>query len=72
MLTIFTDGHHRTCQGYTRREMLQVGTLVVSSANVFATIMSTLIDPAELRVTSGVPSNIAGYLADSQPIPQLA
>ncbi len=44
---------------------------VLSSANVFATIMSTLIDPAELRVTSGVPSDIAGYLTDNQPIPQL-
>lgn len=45
---------------------------VVTSANVFATIMSTLIDPVELRATSGVPSDIASYLADSQPIPQLA
>ena len=54
MLTIFTDGRHRTCQGYTRREMLQV------------------LDLGELRVASGLPSEIITYLGDSQPILQLA
>jgi uncharacterized protein (DUF1501 family) len=45
---------------------------VISSANVFATIMGTLIDLAELRLVTGVPNEIARHLADSEPIPQLA
>ena len=44
---------------------------VVTSANVFATIMSTLLDLGELRVTPSVPGDIASYLSDSQPIPHL-
>src|SRR5690606_11716442 len=44
----------------------------VTSANVFATIMNVLIDLAELRVTSGIPTEIANHLAESAPIPQLA
>lgn len=45
---------------------------VISSANVFATIMGILVDLAELRVTDGIPNEIARHLADSEPIPQLA
>lgn len=45
---------------------------VVTSENLFATIMSTLLDLGELRVTSGIPNDIASYLANTQPIPQLA
>ncbi|MCA9118188.1 MAG: DUF1501 domain-containing protein, partial [Planctomycetaceae bacterium] len=44
---------------------------VVTAANMFATIMGTLLDSAELRITSGVPRDIAGYLAASEPIRQL-
>lgn len=44
---------------------------VVTAANMFATIMGTLLDPAELRITSGVPRDIASYLAASEPIRQL-
>ncbi len=44
---------------------------VVTSANVFATIMGALINPAELRITSGIPTEISSYLAASQPISQL-
>lgn len=45
---------------------------VVTSANMYATIMGTLIDLAELRVTSEVPSEIVRHLNNSKPIPQLA
>lgn len=45
---------------------------VVTTANVFATIMGTLIDLAELRVSSDVPTEIIRYLNASKPIPQLA
>jgi uncharacterized protein (DUF1501 family) len=40
MLTLFTGGSHQTCEGYTRRDMLQVGTLGlggVTLANLLAT-----------------------------------
>jgi len=44
---------------------------VVTSANLFATIMSTLLDFGELRVTPSIPRDITSYLNASQPIPQL-
>jgi len=158
MLTVLTDGHHRTCQGSTRREMLQVSTLgfgglmlsdllaaksraanggrlfkdkavvllnlqggashietfdpkmtapaeyramfgevktklpgvtfgshfpgLAGLADRLAIVRcyqhgisthekAALIDPAELRITRGVPGDISGYLAGSEPIPQL-
>jgi uncharacterized protein (DUF1501 family) len=43
----------------------------VSSANVYATILGTLVDLAELRITSGLPGDIARHLNASEPIPQL-
>ncbi len=45
---------------------------VVSTANVYATIMGTLIDLAELRVASDIPTDIVEYLNASEPIRQLA
>ncbi len=44
---------------------------VVTSANVHATIMGTLLDLAELRLDNSIPRDIADYLAASEPIPQL-
>jgi uncharacterized protein (DUF1501 family) len=44
---------------------------VVTSGNVFATIMGTLVDLAELRITSNIPTDITRYLNASKPIPQL-
>ena len=44
---------------------------VISSSNVFATIMHTLLNVGEVRVTGGVPSDIARYLEDATPISQL-
>lgn len=44
---------------------------VVTTANVFATIMGTLVDPAELRISSDVPTDITRYFSASKPIPQL-
>ncbi len=44
---------------------------VVSSSNVFATIMHTLLDVGKVRVAGGVPTDITGYLGDAMPIPQL-
>lgn len=44
---------------------------VVTPANMLATIMGTLLDMSELRVTSGVPTDILRHLTTSEPIPQL-
>ena len=44
----------------------------VSSANVLATIMHTLFDVGQLRLESGIPTDIARFITESQPIPQLA
>lgn len=44
---------------------------VVTSGNVFATIMGTLLDLSELRVTAGAPTDIVRYLGEHEPIPQL-
>ena len=43
----------------------------VSSANVLATIMHTLLDIGELRITSGIPTDIVSALTENTPIPQL-
>ena len=43
----------------------------VSSSNVLATIMHTLINPAELRLVSGLPAELVRVLTTAQPIPQL-
>ncbi|MDA1016661.1 MAG: DUF1501 domain-containing protein [Planctomycetota bacterium] len=43
----------------------------VRSDQVLATIMHTLFDIGELRIRSGVPSDIARVLTESLPIPQL-
>jgi len=44
---------------------------VVTGGNVFATIMGTLVDLAELRIKSNVPTDITSYLNASEPISQL-
>jgi uncharacterized protein (DUF1501 family) len=44
---------------------------VVTTENMAATIMNTLLDLGELRITSGIPSDIASYLNTIRPIPQL-
>lgn len=44
---------------------------VVTSQQVLATIMSTLLDLGEVRLMPGVPTDIARALADATPIPQL-
>ncbi|MBM80112.1 MAG: hypothetical protein CMJ78_05900 [Planctomycetaceae bacterium] len=43
----------------------------ISSDNVYATIMHTLLDVAELRVQSNFPTDILKSVTESQPIPQL-
>lgn len=43
----------------------------VTSGQVLATIMGTLLDIGELRLQTGVPTEIARALTESQPIPQL-
>ena len=54
-----------------RRAEVPVGQ-VVTSANLYATIMNTLLELGQLRVTDGIPTEITRHLADSQPIPQLS
>jgi hypothetical protein len=44
---------------------------VVTTANLHATIMSTLLDLAEVRITPDIPTEILRHLNDSEPIPQL-
>jgi hypothetical protein len=44
---------------------------VVTSANVLATIMHTLLDPGELRVAQGIPTDIVQAITQATPIPQL-
>ena len=44
---------------------------VVTTANMYATIMDLLVDRAELRVTDGVPGDIVEFFNASEPIPQL-
>lgn len=44
---------------------------VVTAGNVFATIMGTLVDLAELRIASDAPTEIIAYLNANKPIPQL-
>lgn len=44
---------------------------VVTTSDMHATIMGTLFDLAELRITGGIPTEIVRYLNASQPIPQL-
>jgi hypothetical protein len=44
----------------------------VSSANVLATIMHTLFDVGRLRLESGIPTDIARFIAEGSPIAQLA
>ena len=44
----------------------------ISSANVYATIMHSLLDVAELRVQSNFPTDILKSVTESGPIPQLA
>ena len=44
---------------------------VVTSPNVLATIMHTLLDPGELRVAQGIPSDIVQAITQAAPIPQL-
>ena len=44
---------------------------VVTSANVLATIMHTLLDPGELRVAQGIPTDIVEAITQATPIPQL-
>jgi uncharacterized protein (DUF1501 family) len=44
---------------------------VVTSQQVLATIMSTLLDLGQVRLMPGVPTDIARALADATPIPQL-
>ena len=43
----------------------------VSTANVLATIMHTLLDIGRLRLESGIPSDIMRSLNEAQPIPRL-
>jgi hypothetical protein len=44
----------------------------VTSANVLATVMHTLFDVPTLRLVSGTPTDIARFITEGQPIPQLA
>ncbi len=43
----------------------------VSAKDLLATVMHTLLDIGELRVTSGLPADIARLVTDGYPIPQL-
>jgi uncharacterized protein (DUF1501 family) len=43
----------------------------VSAKDLLATVMHTLFDIGELRVTSGIPADIARLVTDGYPIPQL-
>ena len=44
----------------------------VSSSNVLATVMGSLLDLGRVRLLPGIPSDIARALNDSRPIPQLS
>ncbi len=44
----------------------------VTSTQVLATVMHSLIDIGQLRLESGIPTDIARALTESEPIPQLA
>lgn len=43
----------------------------VSSGQVLATVMHTLIDVGQLRLESGIPTDISRALTENEPIPQL-
>lgn len=45
---------------------------LVTTENMAATIMTTLLDFGTLRTVSGIPTDIAGYLDGLRPIPQLS
>lgn len=58
--------------GASNRTASVPSTTPITSSQVLATIMHTLFDIGELRVQSGIPTDIMRVLTESQPIPQLA
>ncbi len=57
--------------GQSDRQAGTPATDPISSANVLATIMHTLLDVGELRITSGIPSEILRAVTENDPIAQL-
>ena len=50
MFTIYGDGHHQTCEGYTRRELLKVGTLGIGGLT-----LSSLLSAGSASAANGRP-----------------
>lgn len=56
-------------QGFSRRSFLRVGSLALS--NLHATIMHTLLDVSQLRVTQGMPREVLSVATSAPSIPGL-
>lgn len=57
--------------GQSDRTASTPATEPISSGQVLATVMNSLLDIGQLRLESGVPTDIARALTESEPIPQL-